>query len=251
MSDESLRAKAKALNLHGLLANWDEAFAAGWAQRLLGWEEEERARRSLERRLKASHIGRFKPLCDFDWDWPKACDRTGIEALMQLGFLKEAANAVSRPLLLHCQIPPPSLRGFTPPVTSGAGNKILAIFEAVDFSHSLGLELRWDRQDAGHSGTLPPRGQKRSVKNRRQRVVCAAPITMQFCKAIRLAKNFWNEESHYQSAYLATGSHHPRCNPDNMPLFNSTPLRTATASRCVNAQPQGYGKPSPKAQRIA
>jgi DNA replication protein DnaC len=94
MSDDTLRAKAKALNLHGLLANWDEAFASGWAQRLLGWEEEERARRSLERRLKASHIGRFKPLCDFDWDWPKACDRAGIEALMQLGFLNEAANAV-------------------------------------------------------------------------------------------------------------------------------------------------------------
>ena len=92
--DASLRAKAKALNLHGLLANWDEAFAAGWAQRLLGWEEEERARRSLERRLKAAHIGRFKPLCDFDWDWPKSCDRAGIEALMQLGFLKEAANVV-------------------------------------------------------------------------------------------------------------------------------------------------------------
>jgi len=27
--DASLRAKAKALNLHGLLANWDEAFASG------------------------------------------------------------------------------------------------------------------------------------------------------------------------------------------------------------------------------
>jgi len=94
MSDDILRAKAKALNLHGLLANWDEAFASGWAQRLLGWEEEERARRSLERRLKASRIGRFKPLCDFDWNWPKSCDRTGIEALMQPGFIKEAANVV-------------------------------------------------------------------------------------------------------------------------------------------------------------
>jgi DNA replication protein DnaC len=92
--DASLRAKAKALNLHGLLANWDEAFAAGWAQRLLGWEEEERARRSMERRLKAAHIGRFKPLCDFDWDWPKSCDRAGIEALMQLSFLKDAVNVV-------------------------------------------------------------------------------------------------------------------------------------------------------------
>jgi DNA replication protein DnaC len=92
--DASLRAKAKALNLHGLLANWDEAFAAGWAQRLLGWEEEERTRRSMERRLKAAHIGRFKPLCDFDWDWPKSCDRAGIEALMQLSFLKDAVNVV-------------------------------------------------------------------------------------------------------------------------------------------------------------
>ena len=93
MSD-ALRAKAKALNLHGLLANWDEAVAAGWAQRQLGCEEEQRARRSLERRIRAAHIGRFKPLCDFDWDWPKGCDRAGIEALMQLAFLKDATNVV-------------------------------------------------------------------------------------------------------------------------------------------------------------
>jgi DNA replication protein DnaC len=95
MSDTGiLRSRAKALNLHGLLANWDEAFAAGWAQRLLGWEEEERARRSLERRIRAAHIGRFKSLCDFDWDWPKSCDRSGIEALMLLDFLKDATNVV-------------------------------------------------------------------------------------------------------------------------------------------------------------
>jgi DNA replication protein DnaC len=94
MSDGVLRSRAKALNLHGLLAHWDEAFAAGFVQTLLGWEEEERARRSLERRLKAARIGRFKPLCDFDWDWPKSCDRAGIEALMQLGFLKDAVNVV-------------------------------------------------------------------------------------------------------------------------------------------------------------
>lgn len=95
MSDPGiLRSRAKALNLHGLLANWDEAFAAGWAQRLLGWEEEERARRSLERRIRAAHIGRFKPLCDFDWNWPKSCDRAGIEGLMLLDFLKDATNVV-------------------------------------------------------------------------------------------------------------------------------------------------------------
>ena len=51
-------------------------------------------RRSLERRLKDAHIGRFKPLCDFDWTWPKRCDRAAIEALMALDFLEDAANVV-------------------------------------------------------------------------------------------------------------------------------------------------------------
>lgn len=89
-----LRTRAKALNLHGLLAHWPEVTTAGWVQTLLDWEDEERARRSLERRLRAAHIGRFKPLCDFDWDWPKSCDRTGIEALMTLDFLNDATNVV-------------------------------------------------------------------------------------------------------------------------------------------------------------
>ena len=55
---------------------------------MIDWEEEERTRRSLERRLTDAHIGRFKPLCDFDWAWPKRCDRAAVEALMALDFLK-------------------------------------------------------------------------------------------------------------------------------------------------------------------
>ena len=91
---DALQARAKALHLHGLLAHWSEAAAAGWAEALLGWEEEERARRSLERRLQDAHIGRFKSICDFDWTWPKRCDRANFEALMTLDFLKEATNVV-------------------------------------------------------------------------------------------------------------------------------------------------------------
>ena len=91
---DALRSRAKALNLFGLLANREEAAAAGWVQALLDWEDQERARRSLERRLRTARIGRFKPLCDFDWDWPKSCDRAGIEALMSLDFLKGANNIV-------------------------------------------------------------------------------------------------------------------------------------------------------------
>ena len=81
-------------NLHGLLAHWEEAAAAGWLAMLIDWEEQERTRRSLERRLRGAHIGRFKPLCDFDWTWPKRCDRSAFEALMSLDFLKDATNAI-------------------------------------------------------------------------------------------------------------------------------------------------------------
>ena len=49
---------------------------------------------SLERPLSATHIGRFKPLCDFDWTWPKPCDRAAVDALITLDFLKEAANVL-------------------------------------------------------------------------------------------------------------------------------------------------------------
>jgi hypothetical protein len=67
-----------------------EAAAAGWLATLIDWQE--RTRRSLERRLRAAHIGRFKPFCDFDWTWPKRCDRAAFEALMALNFLNDATN---------------------------------------------------------------------------------------------------------------------------------------------------------------
>jgi DNA replication protein DnaC len=91
---DALQARAKALHLHGLLAHWPEAVAAGWVKSVIDWEDEERARRSLERRIKDAHIGRFKPLCDFQWDWPAAIDRPTFEALMTLDFLKDATNVV-------------------------------------------------------------------------------------------------------------------------------------------------------------
>ena len=90
---DALRARAAALGLHGLLAHWDEAVAAGWVEAVIVWEEQERARRSHERRLRNAHIGRFKPLCKFDWDWPKQCDRAAIEPLMSLEFLNDASRA--------------------------------------------------------------------------------------------------------------------------------------------------------------
>jgi DNA replication protein DnaC len=91
---DALRSRAKALNLHGLLAHWSEVATQPWLAQMLDWEEQIRASRSLERRLKTAQIGRFKPLCDFDWAWPKHCDRATVEAVMTLDFLAEATNIV-------------------------------------------------------------------------------------------------------------------------------------------------------------
>jgi DNA replication protein DnaC len=91
---DPLQTRAKALHLNGLLMHWQEAIKAGWVPALLDWEEKERARRSLERRLAEAHIGRFKPLSDFDWAWPERCDRAEIEALMSFEFLKEITNVI-------------------------------------------------------------------------------------------------------------------------------------------------------------
>ena len=39
-------------------------------------------------------IGRFKSIADYDWKWPKKCDRGAVESLMTLDFLNDAANVV-------------------------------------------------------------------------------------------------------------------------------------------------------------
>lgn len=94
MIEDPLLHRAQALHLHGLVAHWAEVAGQPWVEALIGWEAQERQRRSLERRLQAAHIGSFKPVCDFDWSWPKRCDRAALEALMTLDFLKEAANVI-------------------------------------------------------------------------------------------------------------------------------------------------------------
>jgi len=57
-------------------------------------EQEDRARRGLERRLARSRLGRFKPMADFDWSWPTRIDRDAVEAALRLDFLATARNVV-------------------------------------------------------------------------------------------------------------------------------------------------------------
>ena len=91
---DELQNRANALRLYGLLAHWPDIAAEQWVAPLLQWEEDERGRRSLERRIRDAHLGTFKPLCDFDWAWPRRCDRVAVEELMALEFVKDTANVV-------------------------------------------------------------------------------------------------------------------------------------------------------------
>ena len=94
MSEAMLLERAKKLGLHGLCAHWEEADGKTWVDALLDWEEKERARRSLERRIRRSKLGRFTLISQFDWAWPRKIERELVEELLGLGFLGEAANVV-------------------------------------------------------------------------------------------------------------------------------------------------------------
>jgi len=91
---EQLHGRANALRMYGLLAHWSEIADAQWVEPLLQWEEQERARRSLERRIRDARLGNFKPLADFDWAWPKRIDRGALDELMALEFVGEKSNVV-------------------------------------------------------------------------------------------------------------------------------------------------------------
>ena len=91
------------LGLHAVSGGLDDLVARAtkgrWdARQLLGEivhaELGERARRGLQRRLQRSRIGRFKPIADFDWNWPQEIDRDTIEAALTLDFVKEARNLI-------------------------------------------------------------------------------------------------------------------------------------------------------------
>jgi len=92
--DVALRARARNLRLYGVLKHWGELAGEPWLKKLIDYEEAERIRRSLERRITMARLGSFKPLIDFDWSWPSKIDRAAIEDLFDLGFFEDGANTV-------------------------------------------------------------------------------------------------------------------------------------------------------------
>jgi len=57
-------------------------------------ELDARARQRVERRLKEARIGRFKPMADFEWGWPKQIHRPSVERLLTLEFVTKRENAI-------------------------------------------------------------------------------------------------------------------------------------------------------------
>jgi len=91
-----LKQQASDLKLYGLLAHWHEIndeqhlVLAKW----LAWELSTRKQRSLERRLNSAKLGRFKPLTEFDWQWPTKLDQQCVHQWMQLDFLRDNINPI-------------------------------------------------------------------------------------------------------------------------------------------------------------
>ena len=63
-------------------------------EELVRAESQDRAQRSLERRLARARLGRFKLMADFEWDWPKTVDRAAVERVLALGFLESGGNVI-------------------------------------------------------------------------------------------------------------------------------------------------------------
>jgi len=144
---DELRARLHKLGFHGLLAHWDEISAQPWLRQLVAIEEAERARRSLVRRLRDSHLGAFRSMADFDWTWPRHIERRAIEELFDLRFLDEGINpillgpnGVGKTMILKNLAHHAIVHGHTVRVTSASD--MLAELAAQESSAALARRLR-------------------------------------------------------------------------------------------------------------
>ncbi|WP_394838640.1 ATP-binding protein [Pendulispora rubella] len=142
--------RLRRLGLHGLLTRWAEIANEPWLERLLAIEEQERMKRSLERRIRTARIGAFKNMADFDWTWPKTIEREAVEELFGFGFADEGVNAillgpngVGKTMILRNLAHQAVLRGHTVCFTTASDMLAdLADLASRDTSHALNRRLR-------------------------------------------------------------------------------------------------------------
>ncbi len=92
----ALRLPRTAADLDDFLAR---AIKGRWSapvvlEELVRQELQEREQRSLERRLRAARLGRFKPIDEFAWNWPAKIDRALIDRALGGDLVQERENLV-------------------------------------------------------------------------------------------------------------------------------------------------------------
>lgn len=102
-ADQRLQEQLLALHLHRIHEEYQslsaQAAKANWTHveylaRLLDTESAAREQRALERRLAAARFPVIKTLDEFNWTWPKKLNRTHVQNLFRLGFVKERTNVI-------------------------------------------------------------------------------------------------------------------------------------------------------------
>lgn len=91
---ETARKTLSQLGFHGLAAEVETYWQEPWLAQIITLEQTQRQRRSLKRRLDEAKLGRYKPLADFEWDWPESCNRSLIEETFNLKFINEGDNVI-------------------------------------------------------------------------------------------------------------------------------------------------------------
>jgi DNA replication protein DnaC len=103
MTDDDLKKALERLGLHYLSRHIADVVALATKKRLspqaiieevVRREVDEKTRRGIERRVLHARLGRFKPLSDFDWNWPKKINRQLVEDLLGLSFIEEGGNVI-------------------------------------------------------------------------------------------------------------------------------------------------------------
>ena len=154
-SIEQLRKAAADLKLYGLLAHWDELQhpMPDWLMRLLNWEEEERQKRGLQRRIRNAKIGSFKPLADFDWNWPRQLDQATVLSLMNMSFMQQnkpvnpifvGGNGIGKTTIAKNIAYQAALNGYSVMFTTAA--QMLNDLAAIDSDSTLKRRLKYYAQ---------------------------------------------------------------------------------------------------------
>ncbi len=102
-SNPTLTERLISLGLRGLASELEDFIDRATRQRqgamevveqVVRLEEGARRQASLERREKRSKLGCFKPMAQFDFNWPTHIDRALVERCLRLRFFKEGANVL-------------------------------------------------------------------------------------------------------------------------------------------------------------